>query len=233
MTESFENNQTLEAKEEKRQEFLRKAEGWGAIQYALRERLPFGDKDIFAAMAAIIDAQDSAEAEGNEKEFNRLQAEYDKIVKWRMGENEESFEKRITDMRDVKKEGAGDMSENNYPRYQELGGIINEKDYQSALARVKDTAIPDKMPRKQLEQLVKQSEFIAEYSGIKLHNTKNDLDKRIILYIILRTDAKPTEVKYHHSQMGDQRLFAEALRMLEDTNSLQKLIETYPNISFN
>ena len=94
-------------------------------------------------------------------------------------------------------------------------------------------AIPDKMPRKQLEQLVKELEFIAEYSGIKLHNTKNDPDPRTILYIILRIDAKPTEVEYHHSQMGDQRLFAEVLRMLEDADSLQKLIEAHPNISFN
>ncbi len=115
--------------------------------------------------------------------------------------------------------------ENSYRRYRELGGIINEKDYKSALARAKNT-VTLKIT------LIKQSEHIAQIAGIELHNTKNALDPIIILYGILRTDTAPQEVEYHHSQMSDQRLFAEALRMLGDADALNKLINAHPNIDF-
>lgn len=123
-------------------------------------------------------------------------------------------------MRDPPKEN------NCYQQYQKLGGIINEKDYDSILAKAEDTTALN-IP------LIKQSEGIAEFAGIELHNTKDTIDPRTILYGILRTDTKPKEVQYHHSQMCDQRLFAEALRMLGDTDSLRKVIEAYPNISFS
>ena len=129
-------------------------------------------------------------------------------------------------MRDAKKEGGGDMSENNYQRYQELGGIINEKDYQGALTRAENTTTLDKA-------LILQVEGMSKFARITLHNSKDALDPRTILYGILRVDAKPIEVKYHHSQMGDHRLFAEALRILGDAGSLQKLVEAHPNIPFN
>lgn len=116
--------------------------------------------------------------------------------------------------------------ENNcYQRYQELGGIINEKDHNSILARAENTTLLNML-------LIKQSECIAEFAGIELHNTKDIIDPITILYGILRTDTKPEEVQYHHSQMCDQRLFAEALRILGDAYSLQKIIAAYPNISF-
>lgn len=116
--------------------------------------------------------------------------------------------------------------ENNcYKRYQELGGIINEKDYENAFTRAKNTTALNIV-------LIKQSEMIAEFAGIELYNTKDAIDQKTILYGILRTDTKPEKTQYHHSQMCDQRLFAEALRMLEDTDSLQKIIEAYRNISF-
>ncbi len=118
------------------------------------------------------------------------------------------------------------MHETCYQQYQELGGIINEEDYQSALAKAKNTTTLD-------TTLIKQSELIARIAGIELCNTKDSIDQRIILYGILRTDTKPKKVKYHHCQMCDQRLFAEALRMLGDTDSLNKLIKTYHHISFN
>ncbi len=118
--------------------------------------------------------------------------------------------------------------ENNcYERYQKLGGIINEKDYESALARAKNTTVLD------LEiTLIKQSELIAKIAGIELHNSTDALDQRTILYGILRADAKPKGIKHHHNQMSDQRLFAEVLRMLGDIDSLNKLINTHPHISF-
>lgn len=113
---------------------------------------------------------------------------------------------------------------NSYQKYQGLGGIINEGDYRSALARAKDTIKLD-------DRLVSQSELIARVAKIELNNTKDSLDQRTILYGVLRSD-KPEGVKYHHCQMSDQRLFAEALRMLGDVDSLNKLVSAYSNISF-
>ncbi len=123
-------------------------------------------------------------------------------------------------MQDAEKE------KNCYERYRKLGGIINEKDYGSALARTRNTATLD-------TTLIKQLEYIARIARIELHSTKNAIDQRIILYVVLRTDTAPKEVKYHHSQMSDQRLFAEALRILGDVDSLNKLINTHPHISFD
>src|SRR3989344_4674807 len=120
------------------------------------------------------------------------------------------------------------IEENNpYRQYQEIGGIINEQDYESALMRAQDAATTTE------DVLVKQAQLIAEFAGIELHNEKDAIDQRAVLYGILRTDAKPENTAHHHSQMPDQRLFAEALRMLGDTASLQKLIAAYPNISFD
>ena len=75
--------------------------------------------------------------------------------------------------------------------------------------------------------MIEQAERMAEFAGIELHDTKDAIDQRTMLYGILRADAKPEEAKYHHSQMSDQRLFAEVLRMLGDTDALGKLINAY------
>ena len=117
--------------------------------------------------------------------------------------------------------------ENNcYQRYQELGGIINEKDYESALARARNAITPD-------GRLIKQAELIAQTAEIELCNAKDAIDQRVILYGVLRTDTRPEKTPYHHSQMCDQRLFAEALRMLGDVDSLNKLIAAHPHIIFH
>lgn len=113
-----------------------------------------------------------------------------------------------------------------YQQYRELGGIINENDYRSALLRAVNTTTLDKTR-------IGQAENIARFAGIKLHNTEEVLDQRTILYGILRADIRPEKVRHHHSQMSDQRLFAEALRMLEDVDALNKLIRAHPNISFD
>ncbi len=118
----------------------------------------------------------------------------------------------------------GEQEKDPYEQYQELGGIINREDYENALARARDAATaPEKM-------LVGQAELMAEFAGIELHNTKDAIDQRITLYETLRADSKPEEIKYHHSQMSDQRLFAEVLRMLGDTDSLNKLIGAYHKV---
>lgn len=109
---------------------------------------------------------------------------------------------------------------NSYQQYQEMGGIINEKDYESALRRVNDQTTLDK-------RTITQAENIAEFAGIKLQNREGFIDKITTLYGILRNDARPENTSHHHSQMPDQRLFAEALRMLGDTDALNKLTGAY------
>ena len=132
--------------------------------------------------------------------------------------NRESF-------KDVDDAQNGEKEENFYSQYRELGGIINERDCESALAKAKNTT-------EVAPVLVTQAECIAEFAGIKLHSTEGALDPVIVLYAALRTDVNSEKVVHHHSQMCDQRLFAEALRMLGYTDSLDKLLRAYPNIIF-
>ncbi len=111
-----------------------------------------------------------------------------------------------------------------YGKYQELGGIINKKDCISALERAEKATVINK-------HLIRQAENIAKYAGIILDNS-GGVDPKVKLYAVLRADNKPEDVKHHHSQMSDQRLFTEAARMLGDIDSLNKMIAAYPNISF-
>jgi len=115
--------------------------------------------------------------------------------------------------------------ENNYQRYIDMGGIINEKDYNSVLERARSMTTVD-------ETLIGQMKVILDFAGIELHNSKNSVDPRVILYGILRSDVRPKGVKYHHDQMSDQQIFVEALRMLGDTESVNKMIKVHPNTSF-
>ena len=108
-----------------------------------------------------------------------------------------------------------------YAGYRALGGIINEEDFSSALARAKD-AKPDKFSANQIMSMAKRS-------GIEL---SGDQDERAVLYGVLRSGVN-AEAGHHHNQMSDQRLFAEALRMLGDNEGLEKLKTAYPNIDFN
>jgi len=115
--------------------------------------------------------------------------------------------------------------ENNYQKYLALGGIINEADYNNALERIKSFHSLTKT-------LILQAVNIAKYAGIELQNIEDGLDSRVMLYGILRIDIKPEGVEYYHSSMSDQKIFVEALRMLEDTESVDKMIKRHPNISF-
>lgn len=101
-----------------------------------------------------------------------------------------------------------------YQRYQELGGIINENDYNRALERVGDATT---LSATQIQQV----ENIAEYAGIEFINPENSLDKRLVLYGILH-DMKPREVRD-----SDLRLFREVLKILNDTDALNKLKTSY------
>lgn len=124
-----------------------------------------------------------------------------------------------------------DTFENNYQHYVELGGIINEKDYQSALGRMNNTSTLGRRSP-QIIDSIQQAVNTARYAGIELKDSGDVLDPKIRLYVILRLDVRPEGVEHHHSQMGDQRIFGEVLRMLGDADSLDKLVKAYPNISF-
>ena len=116
--------------------------------------------------------------------------------------------------------------DNCYQRYQELGGIINENDYRSALLRAINASTLNKTR-------TAQAENIARVSGIELYGTEDNPNPITILYGVLRADIRPEKVRHHHSQMCDQNLFAEALRMLGDVDALNKLIHAHPHISFD
>ncbi|MEK7187369.1 MAG: hypothetical protein AAB691_00805 [Patescibacteria group bacterium] len=115
-----------------------------------------------------------------------------------------------------------DILERAYEEYKKLRGIINRNDYRSIIDRAREVPTLRKVS-------ISQAKGIAQRAGITL---LGDTDPRIMLYAIMRSDTKPEGVEHHHSQMSDQRLFAEAARILGDKDSLKKLIEAYPKISF-
>lgn len=137
----------------------------------------------------------------------------------------ESVENGVADIPDTEKE------EDSYARYLKLGGVINEKDYQKAIDQTLEPTLDRHDP--EVRNRISQAEEIARHAGIRLNNLEKVLDPRVLLYVLLRSDVKPKDVKYHHSQMSDQKIFGEVLRMYEDADSLNKLIKAYPGISFD
>ncbi|MDO8515856.1 MAG: hypothetical protein Q7S28_01250 [bacterium] len=124
--------------------------------------------------------------------------------------NEESFEK------------GGESLTSDYERYKELGGIINEKDFESALTRAQSATTLD-------ERLITRAQNIAENARITLHNTENALDPRI-LYSVLRDDKWPEGAKYHHSDMSDEVIFFETLCMTGDKKGRENMLQQYPTL---
>lgn len=117
-----------------------------------------------------------------------------------------------------------DMHENQeekslYVKYIESGGILNEQDFYRILKKNVDISKEDAELNKQTEL---QAEEMAKFAGIE-----HGADHAIELYGIMRHDDKPENAQYHHSQMSDQSLFAEALRMSGNIDSLNKFIEAY------
>lgn len=108
-----------------------------------------------------------------------------------------------------------------YEQYAQLGGIINELDHADIISRAKSAVELNKWA-------VMQAESIALYSGVG----QEVLVEATPLYVVMRTDRKPADVEYHHCQMCDQRIFAEALRMIGDVEDLAKIIAAYPSIDF-
>ncbi|MDO8664259.1 MAG: hypothetical protein Q7K44_01780 [Candidatus Liptonbacteria bacterium] len=107
-----------------------------------------------------------------------------------------------------------------YQKYRESGGILNETDYMDGIKTATSLREPEMVLNRQVQLQAKE---MAKFANLNL----DDNDKAIVLYGILRTDTNPDKKEYHHSQMSDQSLFMEALRMSEDTDSADKLIEAY------
>src|SRR3990167_9251575 len=120
--------------------------------------------------------------------------------------NKEFPENKAVDTQGVGKEATPENLENNYQRYLELGGIINEEDYRSALDRM-NNALDKKSP--EIRNSIQQAVDIARHTKTELNDSEDVLDPKIMLYVILRFDVKPEDVEHHHSQMSDQRIFGE------------------------
>lgn len=116
-----------------------------------------------------------------------------------------------------------------YAEYIRHGGRINETDYQSALSRVQIGNAN--------ENFKKNAKNMADFYGISLKELRSEIDP-CVLYAILREDIGARELEYHHSQMGDQQILVEALRMLEQDTAAQIIISRHtspnkPHINFS
>ena len=116
-----------------------------------------------------------------------------------------------------------------YEGYIALGGRIDEENYQRVMKRASEES-----SHFRVNQLRDQTRSTADVSGISLDVVRDEacIDPRCI-YEILRYDVKPADVKDHHSQMCDQQLLVESLRMLEQGSAAQAIIDRHPHISFN
>ena len=104
--------------------------------------------------------------------------------------NNESIENLVVNTEDIEEgEKGADILEYNYPHYLELGGIINEKDYQSVIDRVNKTHILDRRIS-QVRSSIFQAVGIARHAGIELNGTEKNqdypMDVLVVLYVILR-----------------------------------------------
>ena len=104
-----------------------------------------------------------------------------------------------------------------YDDYLRLGGIINERDYISALERAERVREVGPYQAAQVRQM-------GEVVG-------TPFDEQVVrLYGVLRTDQKPPGVQHHHSQMTDQGLLWQVLEMLNRQYEIVGMFMAYPNI---
>ncbi|MBI2120028.1 MAG: hypothetical protein HYT94_00190 [Parcubacteria group bacterium] len=111
----------------------------------------------------------------------------------------------------------GTEAENNpYEKYKALGGIINEADYTNALEQAEQNVSVGEMTLLHARSLMRRA-------GI---DVEGDISKNpiVLLYGVLRSDKNLSGAEYHHSDMSDQNLFAEALRMLGESDALEKFM---------
>lgn len=131
-----------------------------------------------------------------------------------------------------------------YARYKSLGGVIDKGACQDIWTEAAGITYVDKA-------LSLQADHYALESGVPLWKadpfdkvkvvwksgiwvtlySADQVDDATVLYGVLRSGINP-EPEFHHSQMCDQRLFAEALRMLGRRPEIKRVIAAYPNIHF-
>lgn len=116
-----------------------------------------------------------------------------------------------------------------YAGYVAVGGRIDEANYQRVMKRASEES-----GHFRVNHLRDQTRSTADVSGVSLDAVRDDvgIDPRCI-YEILRYDEKPADAKDHHSQMSDQELLVESLRMLEQGSAAQAIIDKHPHISFS
>lgn len=112
---------------------------------------------------------------------------------------------------EVPAEGTMEIEKSDWQKYQEIGGIIDEPGYVSAMERAKNSYEID-------ENKVKRIRAIAYAAEVEL------TPQSIELFGILRGDEKPSGVAHHHSQMTDEKLLIQVLLMLGDKESADKII---------
>jgi hypothetical protein len=115
----------------------------------------------------------------------------------------------------AKAEGGNRQS---YEKYKVSGGRLSPEEYRNVLARFADGK---ENPSASLSSAHANS--MARAAGITLTS------EAVSLYGKLRAE-QPDPEKEHYSEMSDQQLLAEALRISGDTRSLTAFMEKYPHI---
>ena len=124
-------------------------------------------------------------------------------------------------MENLSKAGINNMpsieqEKDRYELYLKLGGVSKRKNYRSALHEA-ETITPS-------ESSMMQAENMAQRAKIELQ--KDGIGHVVRLYAALRGNER-------YAQESDQKVFAEALRMLGDSDSLKKLTEANIEIFSN
>lgn len=104
----------------------------------------------------------------------------------------------------------------NYEEYKALSGTLSQEEYWDVLKRAAEE-------RNIFSKWSGHANSMARAAEITLS------PETVALYGILR-DEKPDPIKEHFSELSDQKLLAEALRIVGDTKSLEALIEKHPHI---
>jgi hypothetical protein len=109
--------------------------------------------------------------------------------------------------------------EGNYEQYKALGGTLSQEEYQDVLKRAEEG-------RNIYSRWSKDANSMARAAEITLS------PETVTLYGILR-DEKPDPAKEHYSELNDQKLLAEALRIVGDESSLGMFIKKFTPTVFH
>ena len=120
-----------------------------------------------------------------------------------------------------------------YAGYVACGGRINEVNYTRVMNLAHESMPYEPRVNQAGVAMGDQIKITAETSGVDIGaiTTETGIDPRCI-YDILRNDVKPADVEYHHGSMGDQALLVESLRMLEQGDAVQAIVDKHLHIWF-